>query len=513
MRRYLLSGPKRLELLRYDTVIIGSGIAGLYTALHLDRRLTCAILTKDTIERSNSYLAQGGVAAAVSPEDRPRFHYEDTLKAGAGLCDKQAVRTMVDEGPSDIAALIKMHVPFDLDAGGDLQAGREGGHGLRRIVHAHGDATGREMVKALAALAAGQKNITFYEHAFLIDILTGGGHVTGVVFAQNGPKIIVSNRVVICTGGVGQIYTHSTNSSVATGDGLAAAVRAGVDLTDMEFVQFHPTGLYTRSSKGSCFLISEAVRGEGGLLKNKNGRRFMIGQHPMQELAPRDIVTRCIAREMEQTETDHVFLDITGKPASFLSSRFPTIYNECLHRGIDMARDDIPVFPVQHYMMGGIKTDLNGMSSIPGLYACGEAARTGVHGANRLASNSMLECLVFGRRAASHISQTFAPAVNFEPPPFHNDADGTRGDAAAVKLRIQEIMSRDAWIIRCGKGLTEGLSSMISVKKDLEALAMNGPGLMEALNMATVSVEILKAALSREESVGAHYREDAVKCF
>lgn len=508
MRRYIFDRPERPELLRYDTVIIGSGIAGLYAALNLDSRLSCAILTKKSVDISNSWLAQGGIAAAVSPEDQPQFHYEDTLTAGAGLCDEKAVRVMVDEGPSDIAALIKMNVPFDFNDEGDLQIGREGGHGLRRIVHAHGDATGREMVKTLASIAAGRDNITFYEHVFLVDILTDGGRVSGVVMDQNGYKIIAADNIIICTGGIGQVYTHSTNPSVATGDGVAAAFRVGAKLVDMEFVQFHPTGLYTKSTAGNCFLISEAVRGEGGLLKNNKGERFMMGQHPMKELAPRDIVARCIVREMEKTDSDHVYLDITCKPASFLSVRFPTIYGECLRRGIDISKDYIPVFPIQHYMMGGIATDLNGMSSIPGLYACGEAARTGVHGANRLASNSMLECLVFGRRAARHISAT-APAAKRTPElPVQEPASGNRMDAKEAKQQIQAIMSRNGWIIRSKKGLTEGLSEMNRLRQNLESCTLDTKELMEALNMATISAEILKAALNRKKSIGAHYRED-----
>lgn len=508
MRRYSFNCSQRPEILRFDTVILGSGIAGLYAALNLDPRLSCAILTKERVDLSNSWLAQGGIAAAVSPEDQPQFHYEDTRTAGAGLCNESAVRVMVDEGPGDIAALRRLQVPFDLDMEGELQIGREGGHGFNRIVHAKGDATGREMVKTLTAIAAARENITFFQDTFVMDILTENGRALGVAADCNGMKCFAAEHILVCTGGIGQIYTHSTNPSVATGDGLAAAFRAGARLSHMEFVQFHPTGLYTKSPSGNCFLISEAVRGEGGLLKNSEGERFMVGQHPMNELAPRDIVARCIVREMEKTGTDHVFLDITSRPASFLSVRFPTIYGECLSRGIDISKDAIPVFPIQHYVMGGIDTDLNGRSCVPGLYACGEAAHTGVHGANRLASNSMLECLVFGRRAARHISASASLPQTAPRWPAPEPVSGDPPDAEGIRQRIRTIMSRDGWIIRTKAGLKRGLAEMHAIKQCLEAGTLDTRERMETLNMATVSLEILKAALLRETSIGAHYRED-----
>ncbi len=512
MRRYLFGRDTAIqETLCYDVVIIGSGIAGLYAALNLDSRLSCAVLTKEGVDISNSWLAQGGIAAAVSKDDRPQFHYEDTLLAGAGLCDEKAVRILVDEGPEDISALLDMHVPFDLNEDGDLQIGREGGHRQNRIVHAHGDATGRETVKTLAAIAACRENITFLQNSFLIDILTDNGRAVGAVVYQDGCKIIMAGSIILCTGGIGQIYGHSTNPSVATGDGLAAAFRAGAELRNMEFIQFHPTGLYCKTPESRSFLISEALRGEGAILKNNRGERFMVGLHPMNELAPRDIVARCIMREMAKTGQDHVFLDITSESSEHLSSRFPTIFGECLKRGIDISKDLIPVCPVQHYMMGGIATNLNGMSGIPGLYACGEAACTGVHGANRLASNSMLECLVFGRRAARNISEQAAGAKRTSIPALprpEEPAGDLQLDASGLKQRIREIMSRDGWVIRNKTGLTSGLDEMSEIKQALESSVLDSKGRMEALNMATISVEILKAALKREKSVGAHCRED-----
>ena len=376
-------------------------------------------------------------------------------------------------------------------------------------MHAHGDATGRETVKTLAALAAARKNITFLQNSFLIDILTDHNRAAGVVIYQNGYKVIAARSIILCTGGIGQIYIHSTNPSVATGDGLAAAFRAGAVLQNMEFIQFHPTGLYCKTAESRSFLISEALRGEGGVLLNDKNERFMVGQHPMAELAPRDIVARCIVREMQKSRQDHVLLDITSESSEFLSSRFPTIYGECLKRGIDISKEPIPVCPVQHYMMGGIMTDLNGMTSIPGLYACGEAAHTGVHGANRLASNSMLECLVFGRRAARHISE-MQKDVKLKIPalPLPEAVSDQKVDALSLKQRIREIMSHDGWVIRNKTDLTSGLEQMCGIKRDLEACILDSKDLMEAFNMATISVEILKAALKREKSIGAHYMED-----
>lgn len=510
MRRYVFGLGLHAEAAQtYDTLIIGSGIAGLYAALNLDPTVSCAILTKEGVDISNSWLAQGGIAAAVSKDDRPQFHYEDTLTAGAGLCDKQAVRVLVDEGPGDIDTLVSLNVPFDLDEDGDLQIGREGGHRRNRIVHAHGDATGRETVKTLAALAAARPNISFLQNAFLVDILTENGRATGVVVWQDGYKIYAARSIILCTGGIGNIYIHSTNPSVATGDGLAAAMRAGARLKNMEFIQFHPTGLYCSTPESRSFLISEALRGEGAVLRNQAGERFMAGQHPMAELAPRDIVARGIVREMQKTGTDHVFLDITALSAERLSARFPTIFAECLKRGIDISKQYIPVCPVQHYMMGGIATDLNGMTDIHGLYACGEAAHTGVHGANRLASNSMLECLVFGRRAARHICQVQTKAALKIPAlPVPDAVSGTAPDADKLKGRIRSIMSRDGWVIRDKQGLTRGLAQIRDILAVLENSALPDKAHMECLNMAAVSERILSAALAREESVGAHFRKD-----
>ncbi|MBR5381383.1 MAG: L-aspartate oxidase [Oscillospiraceae bacterium] len=513
--RYIVDGSVHMSGGEsYDVVIIGAGIAGLYTALNVDSGYSCCVLAKETVEISNSWLAQGGIAAAISRDDDPELHYQDTLIAGAGLCDSAAVRVLVDEGPSDIMRLVSLNVPFDLNDSGDLRFTREGGHRMNRIVHAGGDATGRETVKALAYIASQRPNITLRQECFFTDVLTDEtGAVSGVAVwtAKEGYSIISTRHVVIATGGIGQAYKTTTNPEVATGDGIAAAIRAGAQLQDIEFIQIHPTGLWSSDpNEKRAFLISEAVRGEGGLLKNKDGERFMLGKHELNELAPRDIVARAIVREMERTGDDHVFVDITAKDEEFLSARFPTIYNECLRRGINIAKDWIPVCPVQHYLIGGIKTDLYGRTTVPGLYACGEAASTGVHGANRLASNSMLECLVFGRRAATDISYDIhkhpgCPAAVLPELPKREPADF---DYAAIRSEVQALMTENAAVIRTQAGLMKASVRVKQLLGDMEKAFAPGKEYAETLNVLFIADSILDAALARRESVGAHYREN-----
>jgi len=505
--------PETTQHLKYDVIIIGAGIAGLYTALHIDEKHTCCILTKEDVELSNSWLAQGGIAAAISLEDTPMFHFEDTIIAGAGLCDENAVKVLVSEGPSDVRQLVEMKVPFDLDNEGDLDITREGGHRHRRIVHAGGDATGRETVKALAHLVSLRPNVTFMPHNFCADILTDeNGAVAGcaVLDRTDTLYIIDSPNVVLATGGIGQVYKISTNPSVATGDGLAAAVRAGANIRDMEFIQFHPTGLWSDKRENRAFLISESVRGEGGLLKNADGVRFMLGKHELNELAPRDIVARAITRELIKRGEDHVFVDITSEPRDYLEHRFPTIFNECLKRGMDISKVWIPVCPVQHYLIGGIQTDLDACTRVKGLYACGEAASTGVHGANRLASNSMLECLVFGRRAAAHINGRLADlgAIREARLPQPEARPVAERNFAVIRSEIQQLMNDYGSVLRNEKGMTAALSRISEIRDELENSYFPGRQYIEALNIATLAAEILRAALARKESVGAHYRED-----
>ena len=514
--RYAFDGSVRAEWNeRFDVVIIGAGIAGLYTALNIDSRYSCCVLAKKSVEISNSWLAQGGIAAAISHDDDPELHYQDTLIAGAGLCDSAAVRVLVDEGPTDIMRLVSLNVPFDLNDSGDLQITREGGHRMNRIVHAGGDATGRETVKALAYIVFQHENIKLRQECFFLDVLTDEkGAVSGVAVwtEERGFGIISTRHVVIATGGIGQAYKTSTNPDIATGDGIAAAIRAGAKLNGIEFIQIHPTGLWSSDeNEKRAFLISEAVRGEGGLLKNKAGERFMLGMHELNELAPRDIVARAIVREMERTGDDHVFVDITAKDESFLASRFPTIYGECLRRGINISKDWIPVCPVQHYLIGGIKTDIYGRTTVPGLFACGEAASTGVHGANRLASNSMLECLVFGRRAATDISYDIhkhpdIPDAVMPEASVRERADDI--DFAAVRSEVQSLMTENAAVIRTEAGLTKASRRVKELRSQIEAVFRPFREYTETLNILLIADAILDAALARKESVGAHYRED-----
>ena len=512
--QFAIDGTTKIDkALRYDAVIIGAGLAGLYTALNIDERYSCLILAKEKIEISNSWFAQGGIAAAISQDDAPIFHLEDTLIAGAGLCDKDAVGILVDEGPHDINRLFSLRVPFDLNEFGGLQITREGGHRKNRIVHAGGDATGRETVKALAHIVAQRRNITFSENTCFYDILKNdSGSVSGLIVRKDDNKfcLIETQKVVIATGGIGQVYKSTTNPSVATGDGIAAAMRAGAVIKNIEFIQFHPTGLWSPIPEDREFLISEAVRGEGGLLKNKDGVRFMEGTHELNELAPRDIVARAVIKELQRTGDDHVFVDITSKSEEFLKNRFPTIYEECLRRGINIARDWIPVCPVQHYLMGGIETDIDARTNIDGLYAAGEAAYTGVHGANRLASNSMLECLVFGRRAAEDINRTLVEtktpmkaAIPQLPERLRMDLDYN-----ALRCRIKDLMSDYGYVTRTGKGLSYALGQVDDILKQLMSTYDDSTVYLETLNMATVASAILKAALDRTKSIGSHYRED-----
>lgn len=501
------------EHLRFDVIIIGAGIAGLYTALHIDPRYSCCILTKEEVDVSSSWLAQGGIAAAISMDDRPVFHLEDTVVAGAGLCDDKAVQVLVSEGPTEIARLQQMQVPFDLDDEGELDITREGGHRRRRIVHAGGDATGRETVKALAHLVSQQKNVVFMPHNFCVDILTDEkGEVSGcsVLDSSGELYIIDSPNLVLCTGGIGQVYTISTNPAVATGDGIAAAMRAGAQVKGMEFIQFHPTGLWSDRKENRAFLISESVRGEGGLLKNADGERFMLGQHELAELAPRDIVARGITRELQKNGGDHVFVDITFKSAEYMQKRFPTIYNECLHRGIDTTKEWIPVCPVQHYLIGGITTDLFARTNVSGLYACGEAASTGVHGGNRLASNSMLECLVFGHRAATDINARLAGVSQPRTAqlPRQTPRPIVQRAFAELRVEIQHLMNDNCGVLRNEKGLTKALTRIKYINDKLSESFYPGREYLELLNISHIAVTILEAALARAESVGAHYRED-----
>lgn len=510
MRRFLCSKPiAELPRISYDVVIVGAGLAGLYAALHINPSLKTLILNKRGPEESNSYYAQGGIAAVTKADDSFNLHIEDTLQAGAGLCNEDAVHVLVQEAPADIAHLLKLQVPFDRDEHGFLSITREGAHNKNRILHCGGDATGQHITQSLLKAVMQKPNIHMANQAVLVDIVTDkNGETAGLVFFDGQYQFCQTNHVILATGGIGRIYRNSTNSRSATGDGISAALRCGAALQDMEFVQFHPTALTHPDTAGRYFLISEALRGEGAVLRNRKWETFMKDAHPLADLAPRDIVSRAIVAQMAQYDIPNVYLDITTQSRDFLENRFPTIYQECMQRGIDIAKDWIPVFPVQHYFMGGIKTDLNGQTSIPGLYACGETACTGVHGANRLASNSLLECLVFGRRSAVAINEIYNGHVKNPVVSSVVSPNANVSDVASYRTEIRTLMTHKGGILRDAKGLSQAIAGVSKMLEDLESSRLFTMREVETYNFAIVALTVLNAALARTKSVGAHFRTD-----
>ncbi len=509
---------KDAEKVRADVLIIGCGAAGLYTALNLDPDLKCILLNKAGSKNSNSMYAQGGIATVIEPpvdHDSKELHFRDTLEAGAGLCDEQAVRVLVDEAWANIRELIHFGVPFDI-LNGKLLLTREGGHSKNRILHSGGDATGLNLTRRLYEVSLQRDNLQIIDDMFVSDILTdaSGAAAGAVAYGPDRiPYIFEAAKVVIASGGIGRVFRNSTNALCATGDGIAAAARAGAVLKDMEFVQFHPTALVHPDESGRFFLISEALRGEGAILRNRRWEPFMQGVHPLADLAPRDIVSRAIIREMIRSNIPYVYLDITSRPREFLKNRFPTIYSECMSRGIDIATDWIPVIPVQHYFMGGIRTDTTARTGIPGLYACGEAACTGIHGANRLASNSLLECLVFGRRCAEDIngSQASVPAAPVLPATSAGQAAGPQEedlDFDACSGEIRTLMTKKCSILRNRKDLTDALERVVGIRECLESKRLDTLDAMEAYNRAQIAEAVISAGLARTKSVGAHYLTD-----
>lgn len=514
--RYLTDfDTQKAEIEKWDVVVIGSGIAGLYSAVNIDPGLKICILSKETMDENNSYLAQGGIAAAIGLDDMPAYHFNDTIKAGAGHCNEEAVNVLVEEAPKDIDILCKLGTNFDRNADGTLTTTREGGHGRFRIVHALGDATGKEVVDSLLRVCRKRENITIRENCFAIDILVTEGRCVGVLIAagigaETEKKVLYCRSIICASGGIGQVYRNTTNSEVVTGDGIAMAYRAGAVLSDMEFVQFHPTAFCKPAQEGSRFLISEAVRGEGGILLNKNYERFMHKYHEMGEIAPRDIVSRAIFSEMKKTGSDRVYLDITHKDADYLRKRFPTIYGRCLEEGVDITKDYIPVSPVQHYFMGGIRTDLEGRTNIKGLYACGEAANTGVHGANRLASNSLLEGLVFGRRCAEEINKGIH-MLELEEMHISNISKKSAKPLDTIKIRndIKMQMDAHAGIERNGPDMEKVLNWLEGMISRLEQADLRSTEEMETINIAYIASLILKSAIARRKNCGSHYRTDS----
>jgi L-aspartate oxidase len=497
-----------------DVVIVGSGIAGLTCALHISRHsaLRVLLVTKDVLAAGSTRWAQGGIAAALGAGDSPEEHFTDTVVAGAGVCDEAAVRVLVREGPAAVRELAQMGARFDRTLDGLLSLTREGGHHRDRIAHAGGDATGAEIERALVTRVLDAADVEVLEHALVLDLLRADdGAIAGLTLhvmgegQRDGVGELRARAVVLATGGIGQVYASTTNPSVSTGDGVAAALRAGAVVRDLEFVQFHPTVTWLGPrSRGQQPLVSEAVRGEGAFLVDDAGSRFMTGQHELADLAPRDVVAKAILRRMRDTGAEHVWLDARAFGAEKWRVRFPTIHATLLSLGIDPVHELIPVVPACHYASGGVRTDLHGESSVAGLFACGETACTGVHGANRLASNSLLEGLVFGRRIADVIvSRLGEPSAPLEPvgPP----APGGLADDAD-RPALQQLMSTHVGVLRDRKGLDEaerGLAGLVSAPP-----AAASTENWEATNLLTVSAALVRAARLREETRGAHWRED-----
>ena len=529
-------------------VVVGSGIAGLTAALHaVASGCHVTLVTKDVLDHANTRYAQGGIAGVMFDDDSAAAHLHDTLVAGAGLSDPDAVRVLVEEGPARIRELIEEGVAFDRGPDGALVKGLEAAHSYPRVLHAGGDATGSAIEHALVErVRAGAVRII--EHAFLVDLVVDGGRVTGVDLLVDAPapgdspagetarrERLAADAVILATGGAGQLYAHTTNPPVATGDGIAAALRAGVAVVDLEFFQFHPTVLPAHSADGAAaapFLVSEAVRGEGAVLRDEQGRRFMLDVHPDAELAPRDVVARTIADVMASQGGRPVLLDATGlrptrkQTSSFLARRFPTIDGAVRERGWDWSREPIPVTPAAHYFMGGITTDLVGRTSLPGLYAVGEVARTGVHGANRLASNSLLEGAVFGARAGDVVAAdaragAWPDAAGFArgaavPAPRTHEAGGLGDAPAFTRAALQELLWEDAGLLRDADGLTHAASVIAAWRaRAADAPAANrGTGEDRAgdedQNLLLVAAGLVAAALARRTSIGAHARRDSV---
>ena len=495
----------------FDFVIVGSGIAGLYTAILAIEHGSVLIVTKGSIDDCNTRYAQGGIAAAIGKNDSTLLHFKDTIAAGAGLCKEEAVHILADEAPDRIAELVRLGVPFDT-LYGEIALTREAAHSVSRVAHAGGDATGQHVEVTLSSQVRSLK-IRVLEQSLATEILVGKGRVQGikVLDCLTGATVEFGCRfLILATGGAGQLFKVTTNPAVATGDGVALAYHAGADIADMEFYQFHPTAL--RIPGVPSFLISEAVRGEGGVLRNIKGHRFMPDYTADGDLAPRDIVARSIIYEMEKTRSSKVFIDVTHLPAYIITTRFPNIYHFCLQHGLDIARDLIPVAPAAHYMIGGVRTNTWGETNITGLFACGEAACVGVHGANRLASNSLLEAVVFSKRIIQRASgqadgETPAKASGLADIHAKLSRGQHRRKVSPPRLStLQSLLWAKVGIIRNKEGLTQAVDTMAAWQKSLSPLG-DRPA-YELSNLILTGRLMAEAALLREESRGAHFRTD-----
>jgi L-aspartate oxidase len=502
---------------QYDFLVIGAGVAGLRAAIELASAGRVLVLAKSELTESATQYAQGGIAVALSDEDEIGLHLQDTLVAGAGLCNESAARVLVEEGPERIQELIAWGTEFDR-SGTHLTFTREGAHSRNRILHAHGDSTGREIGRALYAKAATLPNIVFSEFDFTAELWADEGVVQGAQLLGTDGKLrhVRASSVLLATGGLGQVYRETTNPSVATGDGVAMAFRCGAEVSDMEFVQFHPTALYLKGAPR--FLLSEALRGEGAYLRNMELERFMAKHHPLAELAPRDVVSRAIAHELSLSRAADpvVYLDLTHLDEDRVRKRFPRIYETCLKYNVDIAAEPVPVRPAAHYAMGGVRTDLDGRTTLPGLFAAGEVACTGVHGANRLASNSLLEGLVFGARAAIAMRNDGGGAASSpdaasgqksrRKEKTHHQKQAPDPAAEKVIATVRDVMWRDVGIVRSRKALQEAISALADLAPQMPE--PNSRRACEARNILQVAQLITRSALARLESRGAHYRTD-----
>jgi len=514
--RYLVSfHPKRVPHYFADVLVVGGGIAGMRAALQADPSQSVLIVTKTDVKESSSAYAQGGIAGVLDPQDDVSAHMRDTLEAGGTLCDEAVVRSVIAEAPQRIGELMSFGARFD-SADGRLLLGREGGHGRNRIVRAHGDATGREVMRALTARVRQAENVEIWEHAFLIDLLTEFGECKGALIwnERHGKTLLWAKQTILAAGGVGQVYRESTNPAVATGDGHAAAYRAGAEVRDMEFMQFHPTVLYIAGSGRS--LITEAVRGEGAHLIDCDGCRFMYDYDERGELAPRDVVAQAIVAQMEKTQYSNVFLDMSHLDAAFVRRRFPGIAAACQEFDIDITKDRIPVRPGAHYMIGGVTVDMRGRTSVPGLWAAGEVTSSGLHGANRLASNSLLEGLVYGAHAGRGAAQAAAEipdtlsglTITNAPVSEAKRGSGERLDIGDIRNSLKSLMWRAASVRRSAPRLQEARGKIEQWRKYVLPRQFHRPDGWELQNMLIVAQLVIEAALAREESRGVHFRSD-----
>lgn len=511
-----------MKIRETDVLVIGSGLAGLYTSLHLDPRLKVTIISKDIVSTSNSSLAQGGIAGCMRTEDSTDAHAEDTFKAGSFTNDQDAVHMLVENAPSEILKLIELGVEFDKDEDGIILTTLEGGHSQKRILHAKGDATGKVIMDTVIDQIKRCSNVELHELSMVIKLLKVNNAVYGALLIDKGETILLkSKKTVIASGGIGALYTSTTNQSVATGDGIALAYEVGAVLSNLCLIQFHPTALYLPHSD-TRFLISEAVRGEGAYLLDSQHQRFMPSLHPLAELAPRDVVAQCIHQRMLADNTDHLYLDCRHLGDAFLQQRFPTIYGALLEAGITMGKDLIPITPVSHYFIGGIQADLNGQTTITNLYACGEVSHTGVHGANRLASNSLLECVVFGKRVAIDINRCISPSSESEfqwplnQEQLHelevyenkeNHDNDQQMSLHLIQKNIRSLMTRYVGIVRDDEQLSYALKLIDTYKTTIRSFRCLCPLYYETKNMLTVSRLIIEDAL-KMDSVGCHYKQN-----